>query len=147
VEALQYFDRPIVEQSLVVRPSLIQALQSPDARARAAAVKGLGLSDIGRGAHDPTLFPTFASLLHDPSPDVRHHASVVVGAYGGQPALDALRSAVTDPDGDVGEQATIAVGWVATKAAIGSETHRQAVEWLMKLADSGSSRVARQAAE
>jgi HEAT repeat protein len=173
VEALGYFDRRIVTQSLFdalihrgprermieylvteldaapnrVRPLLVRALRSPDASARAAAVEGLYLSDVGRGSVDPTLFPAFARLLHDPSPDVRRYASVVVGMYGGQLALDALRSAVTDLDGDVSAQATIAVGWVAMDAAVGSQTRRQALELLTTLADSGRPGVSSQAVE
>ena len=173
VEALGYFDRRIVTKSLLdglahrgprermieylvtdlrpapsrVRPLLVRALRSPDASARAAAVEGLYLLGVDRGAVDRSLFPAFARLLHDPSPDVRRYASIEVGVYGGQLALDALRSAVTDPDDDLSEQATIAVGWIATDAAAESETRRQAVELLTTLADSGRPRVSSEAAE
>jgi HEAT repeat protein len=168
VDALRYLDPAAVEQSLLdalrrhgpqqrmihflivelkapadrTTPPLLDALRSADANARAASIEGLTLSD---SATDPKLFPQFAAMLHDPVAKVRHQASIAVGGYGSQQALTALRPLVTDGDQTVSEQATIAVGWIAQAAAIGSETRREAIDLLRKVAGSGRSPASEQA--
>jgi HEAT repeat protein len=159
VDALLFFDPAAVRQSLLdalnrrgprdrmiyflvvmlrtplalTQAPLLNALRSADSEARAAAVEGLRLSNR---ASDPKLFAPLAAVLRDPVSQVRHRAASAVGQYVNQHALDALRPVVADPDPDVSEQATIAVGWVADASPRESKTRADAVELLRALAAS-----------
>lgn len=126
----------------LIRPLLVQALRSADGDARAGAVEGLRLSNP---AHDPELFAPLAAMLRDSVAAVRLKASAAVGGYQNQQALAALTPVVDDADGSASEQATIAIGWIAQAAAIGSETRRTAIEVLRRAANSDRKAVAEQA--
>jgi HEAT repeat protein len=76
---------------------------------------------------------------------VRHKASAAVGAYQNQPALAALTPLVDDPDITVSEQTTIAIGWIAQAAAVGSDTRVTAIDVLRRAAKSDRRAVAEQA--
>ena len=145
VDALLYFDRAVVTQALVdalnrrgprermieflvgspdtpvaqITPLLLDALRSENADARSAAVKGLA---------------PLAAMLADPVATVRHQASIAVGGYADERALQVLRPLVADADPIVSEQATIAVGWVAQAANPGSETRNDAIAVLRGVA-------------
>jgi hypothetical protein len=168
LDALLYLDRGTVEESLLdalkqrgarermvqflvvniatpnasIRPLLVQALRSADGDARAGAVEGLRLSN---SAHDPELFAPLAAMLRDSVAAVRLKASAAVGGYQNQQALAALTPVVDDADVSASEQATIAIGWIAQAAAIGSETRRTAIEVLRRAANSDRKAVAEQA--
>jgi len=168
LDALLYLDRGAVEESLLdalkqrgarermvhflvvniatpnalIRPLLVQALRSADGDARAGAVESLRLSN---SAHDPELFAPLAAMLRDSVAAVRLKASAAVGGYQNQQALAALTPVVDDADGSASEQATIAIGWIAQAAAIGSETRRTAIEVLRRAANSDRKAVAEQA--
>jgi hypothetical protein len=115
-----------------VQPNLIDALVSTDGEVRAAAVEGLRLSNA---ANDPRLFAPLSAMLKDPVAAVRQRTAAAVGQYADQRALEALRPAVEDPDPEVSEQATIAVGWVAVRAARDSDTRADAIAVLRAVAD------------
>jgi HEAT repeats len=115
----------------VIHPVLLAALRLPDPDARAAAVEGLRLSNRDS---DPDLFVPLATLLRDADSRVRQRAASAVGQYRDPRALDALRPALADPDRDVSEQATIAIGWVATGAAEDSKTRTEAIGLLRAIA-------------
>jgi hypothetical protein len=168
LDALLYLDRGTVEQSLLdalkqrgarermvhflvvnlatpnalIRPLLVQALRSADGDARVGAVEGLRLSN---SAHDPELFAPLAAMLQDSVAAVRLKASAAVGGYQNQQALAALTPVVDDVDGSASEQATIAIGWIAQAAAIGSDTRRTAIDVLRRAATSDRKAVAEQA--
>jgi hypothetical protein len=126
----------------LIRPLLIQGLRSADGNARMGAVEGLRLSNSG---HDSELFAPLAATLRDPVAGVRHKASAAVGAYQNQPALAALTPLVDDPDITVSEQTTIAIGWIAQAAAVGSDTRVTAIDVLRRAAKSDRRAVAEQA--
>jgi len=168
LDALLYLDRGTVKQSLLdalkqrgarermvhflvvnlatpnalIRPLLVQALRSADGDARVGAVEGLRLSN---SAHDPELFAPLAAMLQDSVAAVRLKASAAVGGYQNQQALAALTPVVDDVDGSASEQATIAIGWIAQAAAIGSDTRRTAIDVLRRAATSDRKAVAEQA--
>jgi HEAT repeat protein len=160
-DGLRYFDRQIVKQSLLtslrtrgprdrmvhflivtlgadraeVSRLLLQWLADPDVDARAAAVEGLRLAN--RVPKDPTLFAPLAAMLKDPVARVRQVAASAVGGYQDAAALEALKAVVRDPDPDVSEQATVAVGWVAESSTPSSATRKDAIEVLRSLTPSG----------
>ena len=169
MDALLYFDTATVRESLldalrrqgpsdrmiwflVVKLSapppdterfLLAALQSRDPDTRAAAVDGLRLSNRGNA---PDLFVPLAAMLTDSVAKVRQRAASAVGQYADRRAFNALRSVVADSDSEVSEQATIAIGWVATAAAEGSSTRTEAIDLLREIAAgtrAGNSRQAR----
>lgn len=123
-----FWVRPEVAPEIV--PLLIPWLEDNDADARAGALEGLrGFGTKG----DPALFPRLAARLKDPEARVRQLASAVVGQYRNADALRALKSALDDPDKNVIDQATSAIGWVALAAPPGSLLREDARTTLVKI--------------
>jgi HEAT repeat protein len=128
--------------SALMKPSLIQALRSANAEARAAAVKGLSLLN---DPLDPALFAPLAAMLRDSSAAVRLNGAAAIGTYANQQALTALKPLVVDADASVSEQATIAIGWIVQASASGSDTRRGAIAVLRSVAQSGRGAASEQA--
>jgi hypothetical protein len=167
-DALLYFDRQVVKEYLLtslrtrgprdrmvhllivtlrveradVTRVLVRWLADPDPEARVAAVEGLRLAN--QPPKDPSLFAPLAAMLKDPVARVRHVAASAVGGYENAAALEALKAVVHDPDPDVSEQATIAVGWVAESSQPNGATRSNGIEVLRSVGQSGG-RAGRQA--
>ena len=139
---VQFLGVTLTTQNAVIRPLLIQGLRSGDGDARMGAVEGLRLSNSGS---DSELFAPLAAALRDPVAGVRQNAAVAVGEYQNEQALAALTPLVDDPDIAVSEQTTIAIGWIAQSAAVGSDTRVTAIDVLRRAAKSARTAVADQA--
>jgi len=139
---VQFLGVTLTTQNAVIRPLLIQGLRSGDGDARMGAVEGLRLSNSGS---DSELFAPLAAALRDPVAGVRQNAAVAVGEYQNEQALAALTPLVDDPDITVSEQTTIAIGWIAQSAAVGSDTRVTAIDVLRRAAKSARTAVADQA--
>jgi RNA polymerase sigma factor (sigma-70 family) len=117
-----------------VIPLLLPWLEDRDGQARDSAVYGLWLANRAKA---PELFAPLKARLGDSLPRVRTRAAAAIGVYQDAEALKALKGAVRDPDPGVSEQATIAVGWVATGAKPESALRKEAIDVLREVARTG----------
>jgi HEAT repeat protein len=157
--ALLFFDPEMVKQSLLqalrtrgprdrmvflltrnlgsdrveVSRQLVRWLVDFDSDTRAAAVDGLYHIN-GNHSPDPEVFGALAAMLRDPVANVRRRAAYSVGAYADAPALSALKPVVRDSNVGVSEQATIAVGWVASRPDADPVTRNDAIQVLRQVA-------------
>ncbi len=127
-----------------VIPLLMPWLENGDTDARYGAVEGLSLANFPK--QNPQLLAPFITRLSDSSPHVRLRAASAVGAYQNTAALDALKRSISDPDPNVREQATIAIGWLGASTTAATSLRQAAVDALLVVLQSNDTGRAREQA-
>jgi HEAT repeat protein len=90
-------------------PVLLRAAADPSARVRAALVRGCHLRPDKDRKNSPWLYPVLERLLAEADPRVRKEVVITLWVFVGTAAIPLLRTALTDDDPDVREEAARAL--------------------------------------